>query len=1308
MHRQELPHPLSPPSTGLQSPHQHQSQQDPYHYTHFHHRSHLTQQSTAPLQDKPQFIASFTHRTTYSPGEGTVHPPNNGPLRMKGGARGSNHSGSASAHEPSEMNTELRDDECVDSLHIQHHHQRHFSQATTGHHEHAPDSQQTDSPTPHWTTSRREPTHFRRQGPPPSHTFSTREGVELRLDHLDLQQNTHHEGSHSDYRDSRLQSRSHHPLEQRRSSASEAYSPHTIVATGVGTGAGAGAGTGAGTGSAAAGDHDTTPGTYPDSSSTQNSGYDYDGTSSHHRLYTREPNTQYFRHPHPPSSVAATPLPPSAPPNLPPDYYPPPQGGYTNRRASSAESVAPDRQLHHNHYHHGPYSLPHAPPHHTDPRGSNNDPAVARRGSIERSGSSPIKTSAALRPASFDESHNQGSLRRYPPEGHCFLPPSDYVANDNEQRLQQQHISRDYRQHSISYPTAAPAATSSLRTSQMTELSEASHEGGSGVTHRDMAMEDVGDIQLSANDSVSQPPISTERMQLEYEHSFRSRSEAFPSQQRATQSNMNHLSASVQHGQQTGSSPPADHQPFPVSHPQQQLLPPSHRSRLYAGQHSGMVPAVSQTSGQVSVSHREGPYGSPRSSHNGRGRSSLPTHEADTTIHHSEKSQGGSIRFGTRMPESIDLRAAIEVCDTLCKFAMHYGGWHNQQMQHFGGDSGYNKPTSVSLSEQERANILAIRAMNMKMLTGFRNGPRASENDVIDSAPAGSSVNNDHRHSPDNPTGSATGPNTANNHPGGIGSTPQSDHILFGPGPPSDDLTHEMAKAANSMFQLAMRIKSWINMTPEERVLDEEINIIRGRRSLVMEDQGGGGILGKSAVSSWVPVSSSLKSFAERMIPLDGAGNVASDTQDQQSRGHMGGGSSDTHGRSSTLVDNEGGRAVTLFNAQSSSHAYSSSSTAGSMGSNNMSGATSSQGASTSAVAPYQKYKKRAKRMQPPGRCQSCNSSDTPEWRRGPDGARTLCNACGLHYAKLLKRQQIQLRLNREGGAASLPPITFPLRPPQPGSVSESQVPPSSQAAEEPGIQQTSSPSPSPSDPSTIRATHTTTTVAATTTTTTTTATTINSLDLTKSENDERNAQQGPSINQSPVGQSPRGAMDEDNDSLQGMQESSEKPPRLTSSTTSGNAEQSLQPPVDVPMHQPETTLGTSSVPPPNAEIRQRRNSMSRPNLQVGDSPSQRNSLTLGISSMPAMASEHEPQLSSSPTLSLQARPATVGNNGFLRHSTPIGVYATSSNPATPSTTSGDRTEDFATGFSPSPELMPATIDRGPLTQPRRWSAPRQ
>ncbi|EGO25060.1 GATA-4/5/6 transcription factor [Serpula lacrymans var. lacrymans S7.9] len=44
-------------------------------------------------------------------------------------------------------------------------------------------------------------------------------------------------------------------------------------------------------------------------------------------------------------------------------------------------------------------------------------------------------------------------------------------------------------------------------------------------------------------------------------------------------------------------------------------------------------------------------------------------------------------------------------------------------------------------------------------------------------------------------------------------------------------------------------------------------------------------------------------------------------------------------------------------------------------------------------------------RATPPGKCHSCNIRETPEWRRGPDGARTLCNACGLHYAKLVRKR---------------------------------------------------------------------------------------------------------------------------------------------------------------------------------------------------------------------------------------------------------------------------------------------------------------
>lgn len=36
--------------------------------------------------------------------------------------------------------------------------------------------------------------------------------------------------------------------------------------------------------------------------------------------------------------------------------------------------------------------------------------------------------------------------------------------------------------------------------------------------------------------------------------------------------------------------------------------------------------------------------------------------------------------------------------------------------------------------------------------------------------------------------------------------------------------------------------------------------------------------------------------------------------------------------------------------------------------------------------------------------CAHCATTDTPEWRRGPSGTRSLCNACGLFFAKLCRR----------------------------------------------------------------------------------------------------------------------------------------------------------------------------------------------------------------------------------------------------------------------------------------------------------------
>ncbi|KAI7852348.1 hypothetical protein BDC45DRAFT_537566 [Circinella umbellata] len=56
------------------------------------------------------------------------------------------------------------------------------------------------------------------------------------------------------------------------------------------------------------------------------------------------------------------------------------------------------------------------------------------------------------------------------------------------------------------------------------------------------------------------------------------------------------------------------------------------------------------------------------------------------------------------------------------------------------------------------------------------------------------------------------------------------------------------------------------------------------------------------------------------------------------------------------------------------------------------------------------RIKRRAKRSTAGQRCHSCHTTETPEWRRGPDGARTLCNACGLHYAKLLRKGSLTVQ----------------------------------------------------------------------------------------------------------------------------------------------------------------------------------------------------------------------------------------------------------------------------------------------------------
>ncbi|KAG1120615.1 hypothetical protein G6F42_012706 [Rhizopus arrhizus] len=47
-------------------------------------------------------------------------------------------------------------------------------------------------------------------------------------------------------------------------------------------------------------------------------------------------------------------------------------------------------------------------------------------------------------------------------------------------------------------------------------------------------------------------------------------------------------------------------------------------------------------------------------------------------------------------------------------------------------------------------------------------------------------------------------------------------------------------------------------------------------------------------------------------------------------------------------------------------------------------------------------------------KCENCQTNTSPEWRKGPGGHKTLCNACGLRYARLVaKHEKRQLNLQQ-------------------------------------------------------------------------------------------------------------------------------------------------------------------------------------------------------------------------------------------------------------------------------------------------------
>ena len=51
--------------------------------------------------------------------------------------------------------------------------------------------------------------------------------------------------------------------------------------------------------------------------------------------------------------------------------------------------------------------------------------------------------------------------------------------------------------------------------------------------------------------------------------------------------------------------------------------------------------------------------------------------------------------------------------------------------------------------------------------------------------------------------------------------------------------------------------------------------------------------------------------------------------------------------------------------------------------------------------------------------CTSCGTTNSPEWRKGPSGIKTLCNACGLRYSRAQSRKAKKAQKEAQQAAAA-------------------------------------------------------------------------------------------------------------------------------------------------------------------------------------------------------------------------------------------------------------------------------------------------
>lgn len=89
----------------------------------------------------------------------------------------------------------------------------------------------------------------------------------------------------------------------------------------------------------------------------------------------------------------------------------------------------------------------------------------------------------------------------------------------------------------------------------------------------------------------------------------------------------------------------------------------------------------------------------------------------------------------------------------------------------------------------------------------------------------------------------------------------------------------------------------------------------------------------------------------------------------------------------------------------------------------NVSFSSTSNSNNTSSTSPKNQATRRGKRrtgnINDKPYCHHCGANETPEWRRGPDGARTLCNACGLYHSKMKRKNKLEQERQKLGNSGS-------------------------------------------------------------------------------------------------------------------------------------------------------------------------------------------------------------------------------------------------------------------------------------------------